>query len=105
MTFFASGILSGALFGYTAYLAPQLRVQHLSTVAAASMFAIFPYTAAFMLPTNKALEEMESGGSQALEGKEEKALEKVHVWRGQHVVRIILGAAGWAAGMLALELL
>ena len=58
-----------------------------------------------MLPTNKALAEIEAGGAQALEGKEEKALEKVETWRAQHFVRIVLGAVGWLAGVAALEIL
>ena len=78
-------------------------MRQLTTVAAVSVLTMFSYTAIFMLPTNEALAEMEKGGKQALEGKEEKAMDKVRTWRAQHMVRIALGAVGWVAGILALE--
>ena len=58
-----------------------------------------------MLPTNNALAEIEKGGAQAMDGKEEKGLEKVKTWSTQHTVRVALGAVGWVAGIMALELL
>ena len=78
-------------------------MRQLSTVAAVSVLTMFSYTAVFVLPTNNALAELEKGGTQALESKEEKALEKVKTWRAQHMVRIVFGAVGWIAGVLALE--
>ena len=66
---------------------------------------MIPYTAVVMLSTNKALAEIETGGTRALEGKEEKALEKFETWKAQHMVRIVLGAVGWIAGVAALEIL
>ena len=64
-----------------------------------------PYTAIVMLRTNKALAEIETGGTRALEGKEEKVLEEVETWKAQLMVRIVLGAVGWIAGVAALEIL
>ena len=58
-----------------------------------------------MLPVNKSLEEMATGGAKALEGKEEIAVEKVKTWRARHMVRIVLATIGWVAGVAALEIL
>ena len=58
-----------------------------------------------MLPINKSLEEMETGGAKAIEGKEEKAVEKIKMWRARHVMRMVLGAIGWVAGIAAVEIL
>ena len=102
---FPSAILSGAFFGTTVFLASDLRVRQLSVIAAVSTLSILPYTAIFMLPTNEALAEIESVSVEALKGKEEKALDKVDTWRARHVVRIVLGAVGWVAGVVALEIL
>ena len=48
---------------------------------------------------------METGGTKAIEGKEEKAVEKVKMWRARHMVRMVLGTIGWVAGIAALEIL
>lgn len=104
-TFFATAIASSALFGSAAYYASEPRVQQLSTVAAVSMFGVLPWTVAFMLPINRSLEEMGTGGTKALEGKEEKAVEKVKMWRARHMMRMVLGTIGWVAGIAALEIL
>ena len=48
---------------------------------------------------------MENGGMKAIEGKEEKAVEKVKMWRARHMVRMVLGTIGWVAGIAALEIL
>lgn len=58
-----------------------------------------------MLPINKRLKEMATGGPKALEGKEEEGVEKVKMWRARHTVRIVLAAIGWVAGIAALEIL
>ena len=58
-----------------------------------------------MLPINNSLEEMGAGGSKAVEGKEEKVVEKVKMWRARHTTRMVLGAIGWVAGIAALEIL
>ena len=78
-------------------------MQQLSTVAAVSVLTVLPYSAIFLLQTDKALAEIESNGEEALKGKEEDALEKVRSWKTHHTVRIVLGAVGWVAGILALE--
>ena len=69
------------------------------------MFGVIPWTVAFMLPINKSLEEMGTGGTKAIEGKEEKAVEKVKMWRARHMMRMVLGTIGWVAGIAALEIL
>ena len=69
------------------------------------MFSILPWTVAFMLPINKSLKEMGTGGTKAIEGKEEKAVEKVKLWRARHMMRMVLGTIGWVAGIAALEIL
>ena len=58
-----------------------------------------------MLPINKSLQEMETDGSKEMEGGEEKAIEKVKMWRARHTMRMVLGAIGWVAGIAALEIL
>ena len=69
------------------------------------MFGILPWTVAFMLPINKSLVEMENAGTKAIEGKEEKVVEKVKMWRARHMMRMVLGTIGWVAGIAALEIL
>lgn len=105
ITFSSTAIASCALFGSAAYYTSELRVRQLSTVAAVSMFGVIPWTFAFMLPINKSLKEMETDGTKAIEGKEEKAIEKVKMWRARHTMRMVLGAIGWVAGIAALEIL
>ena len=104
-TFFASAMASSALFGSAAYYTSELRVQQLSAVAAVSMFSVLPWTVAFMLPINKSLAEMGTAGTKASEGKEEKAVEKVKMWRARHTMRMVLATIGWVAGIAALEIL
>ena len=58
-----------------------------------------------MLPINNSLKEMETGDTKEIEGKEEKAIEKVKMWRARHTMRMIFGAIGWVAGIAALEIL
>ena len=58
-----------------------------------------------MLPINKSLKEMETAGTKATEGKEEKAVEKIKMWRARHVMRMVLATVGWVAGVAALEIL
>lgn len=59
-----------------------------------------------MLPINKSLKEMKTGdNTKAIEGKEEKAVKKVKMWRARHMVRMVLGAIGYVAGIAALEIL
>ena len=58
-----------------------------------------------MLPINKSLKEMGTGGAKAIEGKEEKVIEKVKMWRARHTMRIFLATIGWVAGIAALEIL
>ena len=58
-----------------------------------------------MLPTIKALTEIEHGGSKSIQGNEERALSKVEAWHMQHGVRIALGAISFLAGIAALEIL
>ena len=96
---------STALFGSAAYYAAEPRIQQLSTVAAVSMLGIVPWTLTFLLPINKSLVEMEAGGTKALEGKEEKAVEKIKMWRARHMVRMGLSTIAWVAGIAALEIL
>ncbi|KAM0800711.1 hypothetical protein BDR22DRAFT_850228 [Usnea florida] len=104
--FATTALASSALFGTAAYNTSELRVRQLSTVAAVSMFSILPWTVAFMLPINKSLAEMGSGGAKEVEeGKEGKAVEKVKMWRRRHTMRMVLGAIGWVAGVAALEIL
>ena len=105
ITFPTTAIASSALFGSTAYYTSESRVQQLCTVAAVSMFSILPWTLAFMLPINKSLKEMGTGGTKAIEGKEAKAVEKVKMWRARHMMRMVLGLIGWVAGIAALEIL
>ena len=100
-----TAIVSCALFGSAAYFTSEVRVRQLSTVAAVSMFGILPWTVAFMLPINKSLAEMGTGGTKAIEENEGKAVEKVKMWRTRHTMRMVLGAIGWVAGIAALEIL
>ena len=58
-----------------------------------------------MLPINKSLEEMGSGGTEASGDKEEEAVEKVKMWRARHMMRMALGTIGWVSGIAALEIL
>ena len=58
-----------------------------------------------MLPVNKTLAEMASGGAKAFEGKEEQGVEQVKSWRARHMLRIGLATIGWVAGVAALEIL
>ena len=58
-----------------------------------------------MLPINKSLQEMETGDTKEIEGKQEKAVEKINMWRARHMMRMVLGAIGWVAGIAALEIL
>ena len=62
---------------------------------------IGPYTAVFMLPTNGELAQIEADGTR----DEEKALARTKTWRAQHAGRVLLGAVGWVAGIVALEML
>ena len=96
---------SSALFGLTAFYAPEPRIQQLGAVAAVSMFGIVPWTVLALLPINNSLEEMVSGGAKAMEGKEEQGVQKVKMWRARHMVRIALATIGWVAGVAALEIL
>ena len=105
LNFFATAIASSTLFGSAAYYTSELRVRQLSTVAAVSMFGVLPWTLVFMLPINKSLKEMETAGTKATEDKEEKAVEKIKMWRTRHVMRMVLGTVGWVAGVAALEIL
>ena len=105
ITFPASTVLSGLLFGFTAFLTPDLRVKRLSAVAAVSSLTFVPYTLLVMLPTNKVLAELESAGPKALKGREDEAMETAKTWRRQHVVRVLSGVVAWVVGVAALEIL
>ena len=104
-TFLGPAMASSALFGLSAYYAPEPRIQQLGTVAAVSMLGILPWTLVALLPINNSLEKMASGDAKALEGKEEEGVEKVKMWRTRHMVRIVLATIGWVAGVAALEIL
>ena len=104
-TFVPPALISSAFFGSVAFYTSEPRVKQLAAVAAVSMFATMPWTLVAMLPVNKSLAEMESAGPRGVEGKEDKAVQKVKMWRARHLVRIALAAVGWVAGVAALEIL
>ncbi|KAI9687007.1 MAG: hypothetical protein M1820_010524 [Bogoriella megaspora] len=98
-------VISAALFGVAAYLAPTSIVRQLTLSALAFNLLIPLYTVVFILPTRFELGRLEEAGVQAIEEKSERAKELVRKWNWYHDFRMVLEGFVWVAAVGALQLL
>ncbi|KUJ07073.1 DUF1772-domain-containing protein [Mollisia scopiformis] len=93
--------LTAGLHAIAAFTAPDHFIRNLSIISALSSLSIIPWTLTVIMPTNKALLQMNE--KQELSSQEEgDVMRLITTWDTYHKVRYIGYGVGWATGLAAL---